>query len=148
LLLASPILHSSKTNNLLLVASLLAAPHPNPFRDSLRSSQELSSPYDSSNNGVFVSATGIGFHSQAYPSSTVDFGMSYTAMHWLSRGPDGLVGRPAEMHAANCGTSSDTSCGAAEKAQAALDWNKIITARAAELKKGGRMVIVNFSKVR
>jgi len=108
--------------------------------------KELSSPYDSSNNGVFVSATGIGFHSQAYPSSTVDFGMSYTAMHWLSRGPDGLVGRPAEMHAANCGTSSDTSCGAAEKAQAALDWNKIITARAAELKKGGRMVIVNFSK--
>ena len=32
-------LHSSKTNNLLLVASLLAIPHPNPFHDSLRSSQ-------------------------------------------------------------------------------------------------------------
>mmetsp|Transcript_15536 Transcript_15536/g.32025 ORF Transcript_15536/g.32025 Transcript_15536/m.32025 type:complete len:408 (+) Transcript_15536:55-1278(+) len=106
---------------------------------------ELSSPYDPS-NGVFVSATGIGFHSQAYPSSSVDFGMSYTAMHWLSRGPGGLVGRPGEMHAANCDLSSDSSCGAAEKEQAAKDFHNIITSRAAELKKGGRMVIVNFSK--
>lgn len=106
---------------------------------------ELSSPYRA-DNGVFVSATGISFHQQAYPSSTVDFGMSYTAMHWLSSGPGGLVGRSDEMHAANCETTSDSSCGAAEKEQAALDFNKILTARSAELKKGGRMVVVNFSK--
>ena len=57
---------------------------------------ELSSPYRA-DNGVFVSATGISFHQQAYPSSTVDFGMSYTAMHWLSSGPGGLVGRSDEV---------------------------------------------------
>ncbi|GMH55186.1 hypothetical protein TrRE_jg5960 [Triparma retinervis] len=50
------------------------------------------------------------------------------------------------MHAANCGASSPPSCGAGEKAQAALDFHKILTARSAELKPGGRMVIVNFSK--
>ncbi|GMI24254.1 hypothetical protein TrRE_jg11722, partial [Triparma retinervis] len=59
--------------------------------------RELSSPYAGGSNGVFVTATGIGFHEQAYPTETVDFGMSYTAMHWLSRGPGGLGGRADEV---------------------------------------------------
>ena len=33
---------------------------------------------------------------------------------------------------------------AAEQQQAAKDWNSIMTARAAELKPGGKLVIVNF----
>ncbi|GMH93376.1 hypothetical protein TrST_g7445 [Triparma strigata] len=105
---------------------------------------ELSSPYKGGANGVFVSACGVSFHEQAYPTGTVDFGMSFTAMHWLSSAPQGLVGRD-ELQAANC-AASDSNCGSAEREQGASDFNKIITARAKELKKGGRMVIVNFSK--
>ena len=63
-------------------------------------------------------------------------------MHWLSAAPQGLVGSE-EMHAAIC---SSPPCGSLEKSQAASDFNSIISARAAELKPGGRMVIVNFSK--
>lgn len=105
---------------------------------------ELSSPYKGGTNGVFVSACGVSFHEQAYPTGTVDFGMSFTAMHWLSSAPQGLVGRD-ELQAANC-DNRDDSCGSAESQQGAGDFTKIIAARAKELKKGGRMVIVNFSK--
>lgn len=92
-------------------------------------------------NGVFISASGIGFHSQAYPSESLDFGMSFTAMHWLSRGPNSLRGNEQVMHSAQLVEPPQ-----AEKEQAASDWLAILKARAKELRSGGRMVIVNFCK--
>lgn len=91
-------------------------------------------------NGVFVSASGIGFHSQAFPSNSVDLAVSFTAMHWLSKAPSSLVGQP-EMHSARLDQPP-----AKEEKQAAEDWQRILQARANELRVGGRMVIVNFCK--
>jgi hypothetical protein len=92
-----------------------------------------------SKEGVFINACGLGFHSQCYPSGSLDLALSFTAMHWLSAAPNSLVGQEA-IHAARC--KGDEA--AAEQAQAAADWISIMTSRAAELKTGGKMVIVNF----
>lgn len=91
-------------------------------------------------NGVFVSASGIGFHNQAYPSSSIDLAVSFTAMHWLSKGPNSLAGQRA-MHSARLQNPP-----VAEMEQASSDWQAIMKARAKELRSGGRMVIVNFCK--
>ena len=92
-----------------------------------------------SKGGVFINACGLGFHSQCYPSSSIDLGLSFTAMHWLSAAPGSLSGQE-QYHAAQCSGGE----AAAEQAQAAQDWNSIMTARANELKPGGTCVIVNF----
>ncbi len=89
---------------------------------------------------VFIEACGVGFHNQCYPSQSIDFGVSFTAMHWLSRFPSSLKGSE-QMHAARCDTPP-----APEKEQAALDWKAILEARAKELVPGGRFVCVNFCK--
>jgi len=89
--------------------------------------------------GVFIHACGVGFHSQCYPTATVDLGLSFTAMHWLSAAPGSLAGT-ACMHAAE----SRAGEAAAEQAQASQDWSSIMSSRAKELKPGGKCVIVNF----
>jgi hypothetical protein len=89
---------------------------------------------------VFVEACGVGFHNQCYPSNSIDFGVSFTAMHWLSRFPSSLKGSEY-MHSARCKESP-----LPEKEQAATDWRSILKARAKELVPGGRFVCVNFCK--
>ena len=42
--------------------------------------------------GVFINACGLGFHAQCYPSNSIDLGLSFTAMHWLSDAPGSLNG--------------------------------------------------------
>mmetsp|Transcript_34442 Transcript_34442/g.72501 ORF Transcript_34442/g.72501 Transcript_34442/m.72501 type:complete len:353 (+) Transcript_34442:876-1934(+) len=96
------------------------------------------SPYALGN--VFVEACGVGFHNQCYPTNSIDFGVSFTAMHWLSRFPSSMKDSP-NMHAARCDKSP-----APEKEQAAKDWKAILEARAKELVPGGRFVCVNFCK--
>ena len=96
----------------------------------------ISNPYSLQN--VFIEACGVGFHNQCYPSNSIDFGVSFTAMHWLSRFPSSLRGSEY-MHAARCVTSP-----LPEKEQAAEDWKAILKARAKELVPGGRFVCVNF----
>lgn len=93
-------------------------------------------PYELDN--VFIEACGVGFHSQCYPSNTIDLGVSFTAMHWLSASPGSLKGSEF-MHAARCPVPPTE-----EKEQAAKDWEAILRARANELVSGGRMVIANF----
>lgn len=93
-------------------------------------------PYDL--GGVFVEGCGVGFHAQCYPSNSIDLGVCFTAMHWLSHGPGSLRGQPT-MH-----SSRTNPRPAAEKAQAAKDWESVLRARHAELTVGGRLVIVNF----
>lgn len=89
---------------------------------------------------VYVEACGVGFHNQCYPSASIDFGVSFTAMHWLSRFPSSMRGGP-HMHAARCDAAPEP-----ERDQAASDWTAILRARAAELVPGGRFVCVNFCK--
>ena len=106
----------------------------------------LKSPRVGDNSGVFVNACGVGFHSQAYPSNTVDLGVSFTAMHWLSKGPNSMKNTEF-LHAANTDVEqSNSGAGSDEKLQASKDWKSILTARSKELRPGGRMVIVNFCK--
>ena len=102
--------------------------------------QAITSPYliGGGSNKVFVQACGVGFHSQCFPSSTIDLGVRFTAMHWLSASPNSLRGKP-EMHAAQCSPTPKL-----EQAQASDDWHSILEARAREMKPGSRMILVNF----
>mmetsp|Transcript_33524 Transcript_33524/g.66233 ORF Transcript_33524/g.66233 Transcript_33524/m.66233 type:complete len:450 (-) Transcript_33524:291-1640(-) len=100
--------------------------------------RDVSVPTDEGD--VYVEASGVGFHSQCYPSSSIDLGVSFTAMHWLSTSPSSLKGTTEVMHAARCSTGPP----AAEHLQAGKDWSSILGARSKELVKGGRFVCVNF----
>lgn len=86
-----------------------------------------------------MEACGVGFHNQCYPTNSIDFGVSFTAMHWLSRFPSSMKGTEY-MHSARCDVPPE-----AEKLQAAKDWRAILLARSKELAPGGRFVCVNFS---
>ena len=83
---------------------------------------------------VFVEACGVTFHKQCYPSESIDFGVSFTAMHWLSTSPASLKGTPA-MHAVRC-----LSPAVEERDQAAHDWSCILEARSKELVERRRRV--------
>merc|ERR1740139_837139 len=100
--------------------------------------RDVSVPTDEGD--VYVEASGVGFHSQCYPSSSIDLGVSFTAMHWLSTSPSSLKGTTEVMHAARCSTGPP----AAEHLQAGNDWSSILGACSKELIKGGRFVCVNF----
>jgi hypothetical protein len=88
---------------------------------------------------VYTEACGVGFHSQCYSSNSIDFGVSFTAMHWLSSTSAKSLASTPYMHAARC---PDPPIG--EQTQAAKDWKSILQARKKELKQGGRFVCVNF----
>ncbi len=96
----------------------------------------IDTPYNL--GGVFTEACGVGFHYQGYPSNSIDFGLSFTAMHWLSELPSSLKGEKY-MHAARCPEAPIK-----EKQQAAKDWKSILDARSKELVPGGRFVCANF----
>lgn len=100
----------------------------------------IATPYALGN--VFIEACGVGFHSQCYASNSIDFGVSFTAMHWLSSFPSSLKGK-AFMHAARC---PDDEPALIEKEQAAKDWLATLKARVKELVPGGRFACVNFCK--
>merc|ERR1719380_283450 len=68
-----------------------------------------------------------------------EMGVSFTAMHWLSRLPCHLTGGPIHHTQA-----ADPGEAAAFAEQAARDWDRILEARARELRPGGRMVVANF----
>lgn len=89
--------------------------------------------------GVFVQGIGIGFHHQLVPDATLDLGFSATAMHYVSERPCDIT-----SHVHHVGATGDEL--AAFDAQAAKDWERILLARAAELRPGGRLVFMNFGK--
>lgn len=99
--------------------------------------KDVDTPYNLGN--VFVEACGVGFHSQCYPNESIDLGLSFTAMHWLSSSPSSLKGSDY-MHAARCPDGPPV----AEKTQAETDWVNILQARSNELSEGGVCVFVNF----
>ena len=93
--------------------------------------------YQNRYENVFVHGCGTGFHQQLMASATVNLGFSATAMHYVSLKP---VEIPEHVHA----TGADWKSKAAYAQQAALDWENILLARAAELIPGGRFICLNF----
>lgn len=93
--------------------------------------------YQSLIDNVFVYGCGTGFHRQLFPAATLDLGFSATAMHYLSE-------KPCEIstHVHAVGAEGDEAAAFTE--QARLDWERILLARANELKPGGRMICLNF----
>ena len=94
---------------------------------------------DSGLSNVFAMAVGTSFYQPCFPQSSVDLSFSSTAMHWLSSAPAAI---PDALHSA---CSTDPGAVAAYEAQAARDWEHIMSLREQELKAGGQLVVVNFA---
>lgn len=86
---------------------------------------------------VFTFASGTSFYRQIFPGGELDFGFSATAMHWLSRLPGQISDH---VHAVGANPKEKELF----RAQASADWERILLARAAELKPGGKLVLANF----
>ena len=79
------------------------------------------------------------FYLQAVPDNSLHLGFSATAMHWLS-------GKPANLseHVHMVGAHGDER--RAFSRHAARDWETILLCRASEMKRGARLVLVNFCR--
>ena len=93
--------------------------------------------YQKNHEGVFVHGCGTGFHQQLVASESLNLGFSATAMHYVSVKPLEI---PKHVHSVR----ADSVSKAAFAEQAALDWQNILLARAAELVPGGRFIALNF----
>ena len=87
--------------------------------------------------GLHVFASATSFHDQIVPAGSLDLGFSATASHYISKVPCDITGH---VHMAGAKGSER----AAYLAQGAADWQRMLLARARELKAGGRLVLVNF----
>jgi len=87
--------------------------------------------------GLFTFASGTSLHRQIFPDTTLSFGFSASAMHYLSTKP-GLIAD--HVHAV--GATEEES--GLYRDLAASDWTAILLARARELVPGGRLVFANF----
>jgi hypothetical protein len=88
-------------------------------------------------DNVFVLASANSFHRQIVPSSTLHLGFSSTASHYISAVPTQVSGHVHMVGAK--GKERD-----AFKAQGARDWERMLLARASELRPGGRLCLFNF----
>jgi SAM dependent carboxyl methyltransferase len=88
---------------------------------------------------VFPCAVGRSFYEQILPSSSVTLGWSSWAVQWLSRVP---VLIPDQVQVAY---SRDAAARAAFSKQAAEDWQCFLTHRGAELRAGGRLVVLSMA---
>jgi indole-3-acetate O-methyltransferase len=90
-------------------------------------------------DGVYLLQSATSFYSQILPSATLDLGFSATAMHWLSVKPCDI-----SNHVQAVGAQGAELAAFARQGNA--DWRRILLHRAAELKPGGRLVLVNFCR--
>ena len=88
---------------------------------------------------VFPSAVGRSFYEQILPSASVTLGWSSWAVQWLSRVP-GLI--PDQVQVAY---SADPAARTVFSAQAAQDWRVFLGHRSAELRPGGRLVVLSMA---
>lgn len=93
--------------------------------------------YQKNLNGVFVHSCGTGFHEQLLADNSLNLGFSATAMHYVSTKPCEL-----KSHVHMVGAIPEERQKFEE--QAALDLERILLARAAELVPGGRFICFNF----
>ena len=113
--------------------------YSNLFKNMLGLTGDEENNYLETFQDIFVNAIGIGFHRQLLPDNSLDIGFSATAMHYISEKPCEI-----ENHVHMVGASGETLAAYANRA--ADDWENILLARAAELRHGGRLVFMNFSK--
>jgi hypothetical protein len=88
---------------------------------------------------AFPSAIGRSFYEQILPDSTVTLGWSSWAVQWLSRVP-ALI--PDQVQVAY---SQDAAVRSAFYQQAADDWRCFLVHRAAELRPGGRLIVLSMA---
>ena len=88
---------------------------------------------------VFPSAVGRSFYEQVLPALSVTLGWSSWAVQWLSRVP-GLI--PDQVQVAY---SRDATARSVFSRQAAQDWRLFLGYRGAELRPGGRLVILSMA---
>jgi hypothetical protein len=88
---------------------------------------------------IFPYAVGRSFYDQILPSSSVTLGWSSWAVQWLSRAPASI---PDQVQVAY---SRDTATRAAFSVQAAQDWREFLAHRGAELRPGGRLVLLSMA---
>ena len=84
---------------------------------------------------VYAYAAGRSFYERVFPAGSLTLAWTAIAVHWLSRVPAPI---PDHIY-------SESATGAVRDAfeqQAAADWEAFVTARAAELKAGGQLVVV------
>jgi hypothetical protein len=96
-----------------------------------------SNAYQVNNDNVFVHGCGTGFHRQLMASDSLSLGFSATAMHYVSEKPCEI-----EDHVHMVGAAPDELAQFAQRA--AEDWEKILLARAAEMKLGSQFIVLNF----
>ncbi|MFO1059398.1 MAG: hypothetical protein U1E53_20820 [Dongiaceae bacterium] len=89
--------------------------------------------------GLHVFASATSFYRPILPPGSLSLGFSATAMHWLSTKPCDITGHVQAVGA----TGAER---AAFARQGRADWQAILLHRAAELRPGGRLVLVNFCR--
>jgi len=88
---------------------------------------------------LFPLVSGTTFYKQILPAGTLDIGFSATAMHWLSTKVCNI-----SNHVQAVGAEGEEL--QAFREQAHRDWRQILLHRAAELKPGGKLVLINFGR--
>ena len=105
------------------------------FRNALGLAGEES--YSQAVPGVYVLASATSFHEAILPPGTLDLGFSATASHYIAAVPCEIAG-----HVHMVGAAPRER--AAYEAKGAEDWERMLLARAAEMKPGGRLCLFNF----
>ena len=93
--------------------------------------------YYGSRENVFPLVSGTTFYRQILPAGSLDIGFSATAMHWMSTRVCNITN-----HVQAVGAEGEEL--ERFRAQAHRDWRQILLHRATELKKGGKLVLINF----
>lgn len=106
----------------------------NDFASLFRALDEDPDSYLAGHAGVFAAAVGRSYFEPILPPGQVHLGWNSWTLHWLSRNPgyvpDHLLARLSAIPAVR----------AAAGAQAADDWRRFLTARACELRPGGKVL--------
>jgi hypothetical protein len=84
---------------------------------------------------TYAFAAGRSFYERVFPPDSVTLGWSAIAVHWLSKVP-----RPVEGHVYCSFATGETRRALAD--QSAADWRSFLIDRAAELRRGGQLVVV------
>jgi hypothetical protein len=87
--------------------------------------------------GLFIFGSGTSFYRQIVPDSTLSFGFSATAMHWISDRPCVIADHVQAVGATQTEQQQF-------RARAKRDWETILLIRARELRPGGRLAFANF----
>jgi hypothetical protein len=109
------------------------------FNTLFRTLAEDPASYLRGDPATFASAVGRSFYEQVLPADSVTLGWSAWAVQWLSRIPCPI---PDQLQVAY---SDDPDARAAYASQATEDWETFLTHRGAELRPGGRLVVVTMA---